>query len=190
MAPVKTERIIQALIVVCLALLVWVIAGTYQERIVVAGDSAPSFTVTTEDGKTISPSNFGGKLLVVHFWATWCPPCVTETPSLNEFQKQYAKDGGWLGCYPQLTASWRIVCPWSAPQFIKARMTEFRARPGCQDRLRLRNLPVSGDLHRQPRRQGGREGHQQHRLDGSGAPEPDPCDARLMIHHVARAWEA
>jgi peroxiredoxin len=93
MAPVKTERIIQALIVVCLALLVWVIAGTYQERIVVAGDSAPSFTVTTEDGKTISPSNFGGKLLVVHFWATWCPPCVTETPSLNEFQKQYAKDG-------------------------------------------------------------------------------------------------
>jgi cytochrome c biogenesis protein CcmG, thiol:disulfide interchange protein DsbE len=93
MAPVKTERIIQALIVVCLALLVWVIAGTYQERIVVAGDSAPSFTVTTEDGKTISPSNFGGKLLVVHFWATWCPPCVTETPSLNEFQKEYAKAG-------------------------------------------------------------------------------------------------
>jgi peroxiredoxin len=93
MAPVKTERIIQALIFVCLALLVWVIAGAYQERIVVAGDSAPSFNVTTDDGRTLSPGNFGGKLLVVHFWATWCPPCVTETPSLNEFQKQYAKDG-------------------------------------------------------------------------------------------------
>jgi len=59
----------------------------------VAGDSAPSFTVTTDDGRTLSPSNFGGKLLVVHFWATWCPPCVLETPSLNEFQKEYAKDG-------------------------------------------------------------------------------------------------
>ncbi|HEY1207718.1 MAG: TlpA disulfide reductase family protein [Bryobacteraceae bacterium] len=93
MARVKTERFIQALIVVCLALLVWVIAGVYQERIVVAGDSAPSFTVTTDDGRTLSPSNFGGKLLVVHFWATWCPPCVLETPSLNEFQKEYAKDG-------------------------------------------------------------------------------------------------
>ena len=93
MAPVKTERIIQALIVGCLALLVWVIAGAYQERIVLAGDSAPGFSVTTEDGKKLSPSDFGGKLLVVHFWATWCPPCVTETPSLNEFQKQYAKDG-------------------------------------------------------------------------------------------------
>ncbi|HXN47008.1 MAG TPA: TlpA disulfide reductase family protein [Bryobacteraceae bacterium] len=93
MAPVKTERIIQALIVVCFAALVWVIAGIFQERIVVAGDSAPRFSVTTEDGRTISPSNFGGKLLVVHFWATWCPPCVTETPSLNQFQQAYAKDG-------------------------------------------------------------------------------------------------
>ncbi len=93
MAPVKSERIIQALIVVCLGLLVWVIASVYQERVVVAGDSAPSFSVTTDDGRTISPSNFGGKLLVVHFWATWCPPCVTETPSLNEFQKQFASAG-------------------------------------------------------------------------------------------------
>jgi peroxiredoxin len=93
MAPVKTERIVQALIVVCLALMVWVIAGIYQERIVVAGDNAPSFTVTTDDGRTISPTSFGGKLLVVHFWATWCPPCVTETPSLNAFQKEFAKAG-------------------------------------------------------------------------------------------------
>jgi len=37
----------------------------------------------------------------------------------------YVKSGGWLGCYPQLTASWRIVCPWSAPQFIRFRMNEF-----------------------------------------------------------------
>ncbi len=93
MAPVKTERIIQALIVVCLAALVWVIAGIYQERIVIAGDTAPSFKVTTEDGRTITPKDFGGKLLVVHFWATWCPPCITETPSLNAFQKQFKNDG-------------------------------------------------------------------------------------------------
>jgi hypothetical protein len=37
----------------------------------------------------------------------------------------FANRGRWLGCYPQLTASWRIVCPWSGPQFIKYRMTEF-----------------------------------------------------------------
>ena len=39
--------------------------------------------------------------------------------------EEYTAKGGWLGCYPQLTASWRIVCPWSGPQFIKYRMQEF-----------------------------------------------------------------
>ncbi len=33
--------------------------------------------------------------------------------------------GRWMGCYPQLTASWRIVCPWTGPQFIHYRMNEF-----------------------------------------------------------------
>ncbi len=39
--------------------------------------------------------------------------------------EDYAANGGWLGCYPQLTASWRIVCPWTGPQFIHYRMNEF-----------------------------------------------------------------
>jgi len=42
--------------------------------------------------------------------------------------EKYAAEGRWLGCYPQLTASWRIVTPWSAPQFIKARMAEFAGK--------------------------------------------------------------
>ena len=44
-------------------------------------------------------------------------------PLLEDFS---ARQGRWLGVYPQLTPSWRIVSPWSAPQFVKARMTEFR----------------------------------------------------------------
>ncbi len=39
--------------------------------------------------------------------------------------EDYAAQGRWLGCYPQLTASWRIVCPWTGPQFIHYRMNEF-----------------------------------------------------------------
>jgi len=42
-------------------------------------------------------------------------------PLLEEF----AAGGGWLGCYPQLTAAWRIVCPWTGPQFIHYRVNEF-----------------------------------------------------------------
>jgi len=49
----------------------------------------------------------------------------SRDPMIYPLLADFARQGRWLGCYPQLTASWRIVCPWSGPQFIKARMTEF-----------------------------------------------------------------
>ena len=49
----------------------------------------------------------------------------SRDPMIYPLRENYAAGGRWLGCYPQLTASWRIVCPWSGPQFIKYRMTEF-----------------------------------------------------------------
>jgi len=61
-------------ILVLTVALVAVVASTLRERLVVAGDSAPSFSVTTDTGRKISTSDFGGKILVVNFWATWCPP--------------------------------------------------------------------------------------------------------------------
>ncbi len=49
----------------------------------------------------------------------------SRNPMIYPLLEDYAAKGGWLGVYPQLTPSWRIVSPWSCPQFIKARMTEF-----------------------------------------------------------------
>ena len=46
-------------------------------------------------------------------------------PMIYPLLQDYAAKGGWLGCYPQLTPSWRIVSPWSCPQFIRFRLTEF-----------------------------------------------------------------
>ena len=67
-----------------------------------------------------------------------CPPEVGVTyydggrtynssrdPMIYALLEDFATQGRWLGCYPQLTASWRIVCPWSGPQFIQCRMQEF-----------------------------------------------------------------
>lgn len=75
------------------AALVWVVGGTLEPKITNAGDTAPNFQVVTDDGKTVTRDNFGGKLLVLNFWASWCPPCVTETPSLEEFAKTLAPEG-------------------------------------------------------------------------------------------------
>jgi thiol-disulfide isomerase/thioredoxin len=42
----------------------------------------------TPDGKNLSMSSFRGKLLLVNFWATWCPPCVEELPLLDYFYQE------------------------------------------------------------------------------------------------------
>jgi cytochrome c biogenesis protein CcmG/thiol:disulfide interchange protein DsbE len=93
MATVKIERIIHTLIALLLAVFVFVIYDSFRERVVVLGDSAPDFSITADNGKQYTASNFGGKLLVLNFWATWCPPCIEEIPSLDQFQKRFANDG-------------------------------------------------------------------------------------------------
>ena len=54
---------------------------------------APNFALTDMNGKTIHLSDFKGKVVVLNFWATWCPPCRKEIPDFIELQQQY-KDKG------------------------------------------------------------------------------------------------
>ena len=51
------------------------------------GDAAPDFSISNGD-RTVTLSQFRGKPVVLNFWATWCPPCVEEIPSLVALQKQ------------------------------------------------------------------------------------------------------
>ncbi len=89
----KTDRLLRGGIVLLSAVLVFFIYSGIHERVVVAGDSAPEFTIHADNGRTVTLPNFGGKLLVLNFWATWCPPCVQETPSLSAFAAAYAAKG-------------------------------------------------------------------------------------------------
>ena len=54
---------------------------------------APDFSLPTVDGQTIRLSELRGKVVLLDFWATWCPPCRVAIPHLVEIQRRYRKDG-------------------------------------------------------------------------------------------------
>ena len=93
MQSVKTDRLLRVTAGLLLAAFVYVIYLAIHERIVVAGDQAPSFTITADNGRAVSVPNFGGKLLVLNFWASYCGPCIEETPSLSKFAEDFAQKG-------------------------------------------------------------------------------------------------
>ena len=56
------------------------------------GLQAPVFSARTLSGREVDGKQLLGKTVVVEFWATWCPACVSSLPALQRFHKQYGKD--------------------------------------------------------------------------------------------------
>ncbi len=57
------------------------------------GDAAGDFSVPGLDSRPLRLHDYRHRVVVVNFWATWCPPCVEETPSLEKFAVQVRREG-------------------------------------------------------------------------------------------------
>jgi peroxiredoxin len=55
-------------------------------------DYSPEFTVRTLHGETVSLSGLAGKIIVLDFWATWCPPCRASVGELKELTRKYPRE--------------------------------------------------------------------------------------------------
>lgn len=60
-----------------------------QFKALALGDIAPNFTIRQPSGNVVALADFRGKIVVLNFWATWCPPCIEEMPSLNRLAAHY-----------------------------------------------------------------------------------------------------
>ena len=54
---------------------------------------APGFTLLDMTGRSVSLADFKGKVVILDFWATWCPPCKREIPDFIKLQSEYGSKG-------------------------------------------------------------------------------------------------
>ncbi|MDQ2659629.1 MAG: TlpA family protein disulfide reductase [Verrucomicrobiota bacterium] len=80
----------------CLAILPLSLGDNSVQQIANTGTEnrlAPDWQLKDLEGKSVKLSDFKGKVVVLNFWATWCPPCRREIPDFVALQKQYADKG-------------------------------------------------------------------------------------------------
>lgn len=67
--------------------------GGGRRKIIKEGDRAPEFSLPALDRRPVSLADSRGKVVLVHFWATWCPPCVEEMPKLEALSRALSGGG-------------------------------------------------------------------------------------------------
>jgi cytochrome c biogenesis protein CcmG/thiol:disulfide interchange protein DsbE len=79
--------------VIIFSLILLALSGCYSgSRPPRIGTAAPDFTVKDSD-RTVTLSQLKGQVVVLNFWATWCPPCIEEMPSLVRMQQRMQAKG-------------------------------------------------------------------------------------------------
>jgi thiol-disulfide isomerase/thioredoxin len=75
------------------ALLVVLFIAACSSEVQELSGGAPDFVLPAVDGSMVRMSDYAGKLIIVDFWATWCPPCQEMVPVLSKLHKEYSDKG-------------------------------------------------------------------------------------------------
>ncbi len=109
------------------------------QRIPTGRALAPSWTMTDLDGQAVNSDDLAGKVVVLNFWATWCPPCRRELPDLESFHKAHQDRGVVV-----LGASIDSGGTNAVHDFLKGRSITYRqlmATPEIQSTFGIASIP-------------------------------------------------
>jgi peroxiredoxin len=80
------------LLTLAICMLLFIFACGQEPNFLKVGDPAPDFSLVDRQGKTWTLSELKGQVVFINFWATWCPPCLEELPSMQKLYTTLPKE--------------------------------------------------------------------------------------------------
>lgn len=101
------------------------------------GERFPDLLLTAPDGKPVKLSDLRGKVVVLHFWATWCPTCRAELPQFERLRRDFAGRRDLVFLFTQAREPAETSRRWLQQQGLTLPLHDSGARGNRDDRFRL-----------------------------------------------------